>query len=153
MGSSALVKSESKGIIWTIDNKGSEGKFSVSKSLLNVLVELLKSNSLGVVTSNSVNYFPKLLLSEPVSELLVNIFKFVERQFSCPLKVVQTKVSTSSLFSKWASLNSNKLLPLWQSKLSKTIRSLLHLHWSRWSQLTLWTQCRIFHQDPEIWQS
>ena len=87
------------------DNKSkSECEFSASKFLLNVFVEFFKSDCFSVISTNSVNDFPKLLFCKSVFELVVNVLELINSKFSSSLKVIKTEVSTSSFFSERASL-------------------------------------------------
>jgi len=86
------------------NNPKSKSKLSAGQLLLNVLVELLKGNCLGVVTSNCVNDFPELVLAESVFELVVNVLEFINGELTSSLEVIQTEVSASSFLGEWRSL-------------------------------------------------
>jgi hypothetical protein len=51
-----------------------------------------------------VNDLPKLILIESVLELVIDVLKFINTEFSFSLEIIQTEVSTSAFFCIWASL-------------------------------------------------
>jgi hypothetical protein len=77
---------------------------------MDVLVELFKSDGLSVISSNCVNHLQKLLITESVLELFVDVFQLINSQLSPSLEVVQTKVGSSSFFAERVSLHLNQNL-------------------------------------------
>lgn len=65
--------------------KGSESDFSGSEFFLDVLAELFEGDGFSVISSNSVDDFPKLFFGESVLELIVDIFEFIDGEFSSSL--------------------------------------------------------------------
>ena len=86
---------------WLIKSKG---KLSRDKLLLDVLAEFFEGDGFSVESSNCVNNFPELFIIVSVSELLVDVSKLVNGEFSSSLKVIQAEVSSSSFFAEWVTL-------------------------------------------------
>jgi hypothetical protein len=79
----------------------SKSQFSGGEFLLNVLVELFKSNGVSIESSNGVDDFPELVLIESILKLVVDILKFINTEFSSSLQVVKAEISSSSLLGEW----------------------------------------------------
>ena len=75
---------------------------------LDVGIELLPCNGLGIESSNCVDDLPELVLVVAVFQLLVNILQIVNVQFTFSFNVQKGEVCLSSFIIEWASLNYSK---------------------------------------------